>query len=498
MWYCAACTAQWQWATPSLSRLCIGAYDSLELVSPSLTVSSPSSEQCCGRSNATTAEVACRHSTTVTATATIVRSLFVAVASGDDSLVHTTDQLCVRSTPMQSPTAAPPQADQFERFKELAEQRKFLDTCAQRYASAYVRYRYKSAAQHTAPAVAPSSRWDSAHSLAVLSCLPRRGGYKRNSVETALTRRCLMDSLADASALSVIWYWFMRRKISNKRVAVLLSVGPVWAMWAAGRYLNPTCDLQLARQLDSPLGADVRTVLRGKFAGNALTAAIDEKDRDRPEKDEQSGTGLPLLWDLPFRTDNMLPKTSSHRQQQLEQQSLERESEADVMVMTEDEASASRGGVTPLQLSTSDPAASTMTPAAPSLRSPPSSTSAPSSAPSSASASHPSSGLPPPPRPRPQPSAAHGDSQDSPFADPSSRQPTAAEAADNERQRRRDEREKVRKQHEDDRRERMAQRSREDIRMTGSAAAVTGASDAKRRFVRRNEFGDEVYEDDRM
>ena len=334
------------------------------------------------------------------------------------------------------------------------------------------------------PAVVPSSRWKSAHSIAVLSCLPLRGGYKGSPVEAAILHRCLssrlVSSLTNASVVCLISYSVLRNIVPNKRLSALLAVAPVCALTATAWYFDPSCYIRVARQLDSPLAADVRTVLRGKFAGNALTAAIDANERDRPEKDKRSGTGLPLLWDLP---------TSSGRgslKQQLEQQSLERESEADVMVMTEDEAKCgARGGVTPLQLSTSDPAASTMTPATPSLRSPPSSTSAPSSAPSSASASHPSSGLPPPPRPRPQPSAAHGDSQDSPFADPSSRQPTAAEAADNERQRRRDEREKVRKQHEDDRRERMAQRSREDIRMTGSAAAVTGASDAKRRFVRR-------------
>ena len=308
-----------------------------------------------------------------------------------------------------------------------------------------------------------------------------------------------MSSLVEANVLSLVGCWSLRHRIRKHRIIAPVTIAAAF-VWSFGlRTLDSSCYLRVVRQLDSPLGADVRTVLRTNYPGNSITAAIDEKDRDRPEKDKRSGTGLPLLWELPYTVDILrMPRMSVQRQQQLEQQSLERKSEADVMVMTEDEASAARGGVTPLQLSTSDPAASTMTPAAPSLRSPPSSTSAPSSAPSSASASHPSSGLPPPPRPRPQPSAAHGDSQDSPFADPSSRQPTAAEAADNERQRRRDEREKVRKQHEDDRRERMAQRSREDIRMTGSAAAVTGASDAKRRFVRRNEFGDEVYEDDRM
>ena len=311
-------------------------------------------------------------------------------------------------------------------------------------------------------------------------------GYKGNPVERAVLHRCyssnLVASISNASVFALIGYSFLRNLIPNRRLAAAAAIIPSCLVTAA--LLDPSwsCYLKLARQLDSPLGADVRTVLRSNFPGNNLTGSIDAKDKERAEKDRQSGTGLPLLYSLPASS------SAKRGDSQQEQQPLEQQSEADVMVMTEDEPNGMSGKFAPLR-PTRQPTSADATSS--SSRPPPSSSSSPLHSSSSAPAS----------RTTAQSSQSRSRPSDitevSPFAD-NSPQPSAAEAAEEERRRRRDNREKERKQHDDERRQRMAQRSREDGRMSGAATGVGSLSDPKRRFVRRNEFGDEVYGDEDM
>ena len=315
-------------------------------------------------------------------------------------------------------------------------------------------------------------------------------------MERALLHRCytstLVSSLTNASVFSLISYSVLRQLVPNRRLALALSIVPVCLVTSAVWDPSSNCYVRVARQIDSPLGADVRTVLRSKYPGNGLTAAIDSQDRERAEKDRLSGTGLPLLWDLPLRKSSL---TVLRKEDEQEQHSLEQQGEPDVMVMTEEENSEARGTFTPQQSFSKPAVASTSTSSPTTPLS--SSSSNPSSASSSASVTRPSA---PSSSPRaPAQPTSHDEDADNPFADddPSIRPSSAADAVSDERRRRREERERVRKQHEDERRQRMAQRSREDGRMSGAAAAV-GVSDAKRRFVRRNEFGDEVYADEDM
>ena len=320
-------------------------------------------------------------------------------------------------------------------------------------------------------------------------------------MERAILYRCytstFVSSVTNASVFSLISYSFIRQLIPNRRIAAAASVLPVCILTAISWDPGTSCYLGVARQLDSPLGADVRTVLRGKFPGNGITTAIDAKERDRAEKDQRSGTGLPLLWELPGAGSS-----SAAGRRGSEQQSLESQSEADVMVITEDEMSEAGerfGSMLPTSQRTLQRSVASALPQPPLL----SSSSTPSlSFPPLAATSH-TSAPPPPPRSRQPPSAAAQiDSDDNPFAvlDPSSRATSAAKVAEEERRRRRDERERVRQQHDDEKRQRMVQRGREEGRMTGAATAVGGGGcgEVKRRFVRRNEFGDEVYEDDDM
>ena len=327
------------------------------------------------------------------------------------------------------------------------------------------------------------------HSLRLLSSAALlfaacSNGYKLSGVEAVSYNRCRLSTwvagVVDGSIFSLITWSILSRVQVPRSRPIRAALTAIPTALAAVIYARPnTCRLQLVQRTDSPLAADVRTVLRSRYPNNDVTGALDAKVKEQPEKDRQGGTGMPLLWDLKV-TDLEGPGGGSVRRGEEELGALKEQSTTDVMVVTEDEPNASYATRVNDTQSRLPSAASSI--AIPSL----------SSAQSSTSASRPSA---PPqlPRSRPPLSTTARDS-DNPFTDDSPRsRHTPAEAAEEERRRRRDEREKVRKQHEDERRQRMEQRSRDEGRLqSGGGGGVEG----KRRFVKRNEFGDEVFDDD--
>ena len=251
--------------------------------------------------------------------------------------------------------------------------------------------------------------------------------------------RCLSSNfvtyLFDGGALSLVMFALARHTAISRPLVAAVSLAPLLMMYPFA-WQESSCRLSLAQHADSPLGADIRTVLRSKFPDNDITAPIDARDRGRAERDKQRGTGLPLIWDLTLAGTAASPL---QRQSELEP-SLEAPGEADMMVASEPPSSRSR------------------------------------------------------PAQQQPPSTASDSVASNPFTDESSnRHSSAAEAAEEERRRRRDERERVRKQHEDERRQKAVQRGSEEGRMVSTPSAAGG--NTKRRFVRRNEFGDEVYDD---
>lgn len=294
-----------------------------------------------------------------------------------------------------------------------------------------------------------------------------------SGVEAVTYNRCRASTwvagVVDGTVFSFIAWSILGRVQVPRTRAVRAAISILPTALAAVIYARPNvCRLQLAQRLDSPLAADVRTVLRQRYPGNELTGAIDAENKDQPEKDRESGTGLPLLWDLKVAD---VQSAGSVRRSGEELGAAREQDSADVM-MTEDEPNASFAARTAAQ----PPRQATQSSA--------SARQSPSTTPSPSSASQPSASSPLP-RSRTLSTTAR---EDSPFSDD---EPHIRLSPEEQRHMRREEQEQVRKQRDDERRQRMEQRVRTDGAIQTDSSSVGG----KRRFVKRNEFGDEVFDD---
>jgi hypothetical protein len=112
-------------------------------------------------------------------------------------------------------------------------------------------------------------------------------------------RRSLMSSyLTHTAIFSVILSSAMARFTPSPRLHLAAFALPaVWGTWASSRYSRVQCATTLAFSPNSPLGHDVRQVLRHKWGHQPwMRGRLDpltDIDHSSP------GTGLPLLYDLP-------------------------------------------------------------------------------------------------------------------------------------------------------------------------------------------------------